>query len=102
MRSLLVLLIASSVAFAAIVPPMQASLECITCVATVKGVEAKVFKEGDEIGEKEVHTICMDVVPVPAAEKYCESYGDKEVELIISDLKKDVPPKDICKKMHKC
>ncbi|CAB3410795.1 unnamed protein product [Caenorhabditis bovis] len=73
-----------------------------TCVATVKAIEGEALHEGDVLGKKEVNAICLKVVPVPAAEHLCESYGDKEVDVIVAELKKDVPPKDICKKMNKC
>ncbi|CAI5439330.1 unnamed protein product [Caenorhabditis angaria] len=99
---LILLAVCVSLTLASFIPQSQAGLECITCVATVKGVEAKVLGKGEDVAEKEVKQICLEVVPMKSAEHLCEEYGDKEVEVMVDLIKKDVPPKEICQKLGKC
>ncbi|CCD68057.1 Saposin B-type domain-containing protein [Caenorhabditis elegans] len=101
-RTAVVLLLVASTAYTFVAPPSQATLACITCVATVKGLEPKVLAEGDAVAEKEVAALCMKEAPTPAAEKDCEQYGDEEAAIIIDLIKKDVPPKTICQELKKC
>ncbi|CAP38703.1 Protein CBR-SPP-23 [Caenorhabditis briggsae] len=100
--SLLVLLSVLIATHAFVAPPSQATLACLTCIATVKGLEPRVLNEGDDVAKHEVKALCLKEAPTPAAEASCEEYGDDEVEVIIDLIKKDVPPKTICQQLKKC
>ncbi|KAF1769284.1 hypothetical protein GCK72_001100 [Caenorhabditis remanei] len=99
---LLLVLLSTSTVLSFVAPPSQATLACITCIATVKGLEPRVLAEGDDVAKHEVETLCLKEAPTPAAEKSCEEYGDDEIEVIISLIKQDVPPKTICQQLKKC
>ncbi|EFO84935.1 CRE-SPP-23 protein [Caenorhabditis remanei] len=99
---LLLVLLSTSTVLSFVAPPSQATLACITCIATVKGLEPRVLAEGDDVAKHEVEALCLKEAPTPAAEKSCEEYGDDEIEVIISLIKQDVPPKTICQQLKKC
>ncbi|CAL2030028.1 hypothetical protein CAEBREN_12537 [Caenorhabditis brenneri] len=101
-RTSLVLLLVASTVYTFVAPPSKASLACLTCIATVKGLEPKVLAEGDSVAEHEVKALCLKEAPTPAAEQSCEEYGDEEIGVIIDLIKKDVPPKTICQQLKKC
>uniref|UniRef100_A0A1I7T546 Saposin B-type domain-containing protein n=1 Tax=Caenorhabditis tropicalis TaxID=1561998 RepID=A0A1I7T546_9PELO len=101
-RTALLVLLISSTVFCFVAPPSQATLACLTCQATVKGLEPKVLAEGDAVAEHEVEALCLKEAPTPAAEKSCEEYGDEEIAVITDLIKKDVPPKTICQELKKC
>uniref|UniRef100_A0A8R1E4Y3 Saposin B-type domain-containing protein n=1 Tax=Caenorhabditis japonica TaxID=281687 RepID=A0A8R1E4Y3_CAEJA len=102
MRTALITLLLASVTMSMILPRSQASLACITCVATVKGVEAKALAEGGNVAKHDVDQICLKEVPTHNAEHLCEEYGEHEVDVIVALIKKDVPPKTICQQLNKC
>ncbi|CAI2307841.1 unnamed protein product [Caenorhabditis sp. 36 PRJEB53466] len=101
-RTAVVALLAVSIVSAAVLPPSQASLACITCVATVKGVEAKALSEGGSVAKHDVDAICLKEVPTHSAEHLCEEYGEHEIDVMITLIKQDVPPKTICQELKKC
>ncbi|PIC54996.1 hypothetical protein B9Z55_000457 [Caenorhabditis nigoni] len=100
--SLIVLLSVLIASQAFVMPPSQATLACITCVATVKGVEAKMLAEGGHVAKNDVDAICLKEVPTHSAEHLCEDYGEHEVDVMVALIKKDVPPKMICQELNKC
>ncbi|CAI5439329.1 unnamed protein product [Caenorhabditis angaria] len=100
--SVLILAVCVSLTLSSFIPQSQASLACITCVATVKGVEGKVLAEGESVAKKDVDAICLKEVPTKSAEHLCEEYGEHEVEVMVDLIKKDVPPKTICQELKKC
>ncbi|CAL2030029.1 unnamed protein product [Caenorhabditis brenneri] len=103
LRTTLALLLIVSTASTFILPQSQSSsLTCLTCIATVKGVEPLALAEGDAVAEHEVKQLCLKEAPTPAAEKTCEEYGDEAIEVMISLIKKGVPPKTICQQLKKC
>ncbi|EGT34133.1 CBN-SPP-17 protein [Caenorhabditis brenneri] len=101
-RTTLVLLLVASTVYTFVAPPSQATLACITCVATVKGVEAKVLAEGGHVAKKDVDAICLKEVPTHSAEHLCEEYGEHEVDVMVTMIKQGVPPKTICQELKKC
>ncbi|KAF1769283.1 hypothetical protein GCK72_001099 [Caenorhabditis remanei] len=100
--AVLVVLISTPIINSFVVPPSQATLACITCVATVKGVEAKVLSEGGHVAKNDVDSICLKEVPTHSAEHLCEEYGEHEIDVMVTLIKKDVPPKMICQELNKC
>lgn len=102
LRTAVIALLVASVTFAAVAPPSKASLACITCVATVKGVEAKTLSEGGSVAKHDVDAICLKEVPTHNAEHLCEEYGEHEIDVMVTLIKQDVPPKTICQELKKC
>ncbi|CAO4359914.1 unnamed protein product [Caenorhabditis nigoni] len=85
-----------------VMPPSQATLACMTCVATVKAMEPIILNEGDDVAKKQLNQLCYKEAPTPAAEASCEEYGDDAVDVIIYLVKIGVPPKTICQQLKKC
>ncbi|CAD6184728.1 unnamed protein product [Caenorhabditis auriculariae] len=101
MRQVIVVLAVLAVAAAFVVPQIDlTTLKCLTCVATVTGVELKV-KSGEDVLKEDVDKICLKEAPTPAAEKECESIAEDGVEIIVDGIQKNEPPKKICQQMKK-
>uniref|UniRef100_A0A1I7T545 Saposin B-type domain-containing protein n=1 Tax=Caenorhabditis tropicalis TaxID=1561998 RepID=A0A1I7T545_9PELO len=101
-RTTLALLLIASTVYSFVAPPSQATLACITCVATVKGVEAKALHEGGNVAKHDVDAICLKEVPTHSAEHLCEEYGEHEIDVMVTLIKQGVPPKTICQELKKC